>query len=70
LKCDPEKALELRETFVSVQPGYHMNKKYWNTIVFDSGELPQKLLLELIDHSYNLVYNGLTKKEKELLKEM
>lgn len=70
LKCDPEKAIEHRETYTSVQPGYHMNKKYWNTIVFDSGELPEKLLVELIDHSYNLVVNGLTKKEKELLKEM
>jgi len=54
LKCDPEKAIELRERFDAIQPGYHMNKKHWNTVVND-GSIPDKLLKELIDHSYDLV---------------
>jgi predicted DNA-binding protein (MmcQ/YjbR family) len=54
VKCDPEKALELREEYPSVMPGYHMNKKHWNTILVD-GSIPNKLLKEWIDHSYELV---------------
>lgn len=54
LKCDPEKAIELREQYDAVQPGYHMNKKHWNTVVMD-GSLSDKLVNELIDHSYELV---------------
>ena len=54
LKCDPEKAMELREQYAAVQPGYHMNKKHWNTIVFD-GSIPDRLLKQWIDHSYELV---------------
>ena len=54
VKCDPDKALELREEFAAVIPGYHMNKKHWNTVIID-GSIPKKLLLEFIDHSYNLV---------------
>jgi predicted DNA-binding protein (MmcQ/YjbR family) len=55
VKCDPDKAIELREEFPgSILPGYHMNKKHWNTIVVD-GTLPQKLVKEMIDHSYDLV---------------
>lgn len=54
VKCDPEKALELREEYDAVKPGYHMNKKHWNTIVVD-GSVPGKLLKEWIDHSYELV---------------
>ncbi|PZP52049.1 MAG: MmcQ-like protein [Pseudopedobacter saltans] len=54
VKCDPEKAEELREQYASVLPGYHMNKKHWNTIVLD-GSLPRKLLKEMIDDSYDLV---------------
>jgi predicted DNA-binding protein (MmcQ/YjbR family) len=54
-KCDPERALELREQYpLSVLPGYHMNKKHWNTVVSD-GTLPRKQIIELVDHSYNLV---------------
>ena len=53
-KCDPERAIELREQYECVQPGYHMNKKHWNTIVVD-GTLSNKQLKELIDHSYSLV---------------
>ncbi|WP_447641208.1 MULTISPECIES: MmcQ/YjbR family DNA-binding protein [Chitinophagaceae] len=53
-KCNPEKAEELREQYASILPGYHMNKKHWNTIVVD-GSLPRKLLKEMIDASYELV---------------
>ena len=68
LKCDPSRALELREEHPEVQPGFHMNKKHWNTVHFE-GELEEKLLLELIDHSYNLVVKGLPKKLREELEE-
>ncbi len=54
VKCDPDKAIELREVFTCVQPGFHMNKKHWNTIVAD-GSVPDKQLKEWIDHSYELV---------------
>ncbi|MEP6700398.1 MAG: MmcQ/YjbR family DNA-binding protein [Bacteroidota bacterium] len=54
VKCDPEKAIELREEFGCVLPGYHMNKKHWNTIVVD-GSVSTKQLKEWIDHSYDLV---------------
>lgn len=61
LKCEPEKALELREKYTAVQPGYHMNKKHWNTIAVQE-DVSVKLLKELIDHSYNLVFLSLSKK--------
>lgn len=54
VKCDPEKAIELREQYDSVQPGYHMNKKHWNTIIVD-GTLTGKQLKEMIKDSYQLV---------------
>lgn len=54
VKCDPERAVELREQYASIIPGYHMNKKHWNTILID-GTVPSKLIYELIDHSYELV---------------
>ena len=55
VKCDPAKAIEWREEYPeNILPGYHMNKKHWNTIVVD-GTLGNKLLKEMIDHSYNLV---------------
>ena len=54
VKCDPDKAAELREEYACVLPGYHMNKKHWNTIVVD-GSVSSKLLKEWIDHSYDLV---------------
>jgi predicted DNA-binding protein (MmcQ/YjbR family) len=53
LKCDPETALELRETYPSVLPGYHMNKKYWNTVKID-GSIPDNIIYGWIDHSYEL----------------
>lgn len=67
LKCDPEKAISLREEYESIIPGYHMNKKHWNTVDIDNGELPESLIKQLIDHSYELVVKSLTKKrQKEL----
>jgi predicted DNA-binding protein (MmcQ/YjbR family) len=67
LKCEPEKAIELREEYDSVQPGYHMNKKHWNTIIID-GTVPNRDLFEWIDDSYNLVVTGLKKSEIKMLK--
>ena len=61
VKCDPELAVELRERYTEVQPGYHMNKKMWNT-VFMNGSLTHKQLLEMVDHSYDLVVKSLPKK--------
>ena len=54
LKCDPERALELRDRYEAIIPGYHMNKRHWNTVILD-GSLPDNLIRELIDHSYQLV---------------
>lgn len=61
LKCDPKLALELREKYKFVLPGYHMSKVHWNTIVFEN-DLTYDFLFEQIDNSYNLVVNGLSKK--------
>lgn len=66
LKCDPEKAVFLREQYSSIQSGYHMNKKHWNTIQMD-GSLSDAFIYELIDHSYDLVVQGLPAKQKKLL---
>lgn len=57
VKCDPELALELREQFACVLPGYHMNKKHWNTIIVD-GTVSSSKIKEWIDHSYNLIAEG------------
>lgn len=56
LKCDPGLAIELRERYSSVTPGYHMNKKHWNTVYID-GSVPDKEVLSWVDHSYDLVLN-------------
>ena len=64
LKCNPMYALELRSIYSSVMPGYHMNKKHWNSVIVE-GDVDEKLLKELVDHSYNLIVNGLTKKQRE-----
>lgn len=69
LKCDPELAIQLREQHDGVVPGYHMNKKHWNTVSFE-GDIKEELLKEWIDHSYNLVVKGLTKKLKLELEEI
>ncbi len=61
LKCNPEKALELREQYHSVKPGYHMNKKHWNTVTIN-GDASDTVIYEWIDHSYDMVVMSLTKK--------
>lgn len=65
LKCDPYYAEELRASYGSVKPGFHMNKKHWNTIHLESSELHKNLVKELIDHSYDLVVAKLPKKRKK-----
>ena len=63
LKCDPERALELRDRYEDIIPGYHMNKKHWNTLVLD-GSVPPKLIRELAQHSYDLVVASLPAKSR------
>jgi predicted DNA-binding protein (MmcQ/YjbR family) len=62
-KCDPERAVLLREEYEGIFPGYHMNKIHWNTVLLD-GSIPSSLVRELIDHSYELV-RGMAKKRKK-----
>lgn len=69
LKCDPERAIELREEYEDILPGYHMNKKHWNTIIVGEGMLSLSLIHELIDHSYDLVVSKMTKKQKQVLED-
>ena len=69
LKNLPETNLELRERFPAVKPGYHMNKMHWNTIEVD-GSIPDKLMYEFVDISYDLIVESLTKKKKEEFKNM
>lgn len=66
LKCDPDRALELRDLYDAVIPGYHMNKKHWNTVILD-GSLGKKREQELVDHSYNLVVASLPKTQRQQL---
>lgn len=61
LKCDPEYCIELRERYNAVEPAYHFNKKYWNQVIFNQ-DVSDKLIKELIDHSYDLVIQKFTKK--------
>ncbi|WP_127532373.1 MmcQ/YjbR family DNA-binding protein [Paenibacillus kobensis] len=66
LKCDPEIALNLREQNPAVKPGYHLNKKHWNTVSFIPG-LTEDELNDMIDHSYDLIVKSLTKAQREEL---
>src|SRR5881296_3883652 len=66
LKCDPDLALELRDRYEQVRPGYHMNKKHWNTVELDSG-IPDVELRKMIDHSYELVVKSLPKAMRDKL---
>lgn len=66
LKCDPELAVQLREQYPAVQPAWHMNKTHWNTVKVD-GSLSNRQILEMVDHSYDLVVKSLNKKQRELL---
>lgn len=67
LKCDPERAIELRESYENIIAGYHMNKKHWNTVTVEESDVDDETVKELIDHSYDLVFEKLTKKQKTLL---
>ncbi len=66
LKCDPDRALEWRDRYEEVRPGYHMNKKHWNTVKLE-GAIPAKELRVMIDHSYELVVASLPRKIRESL---
>lgn len=66
LKCDPDRAVELRDQYEAILPGYHMNKRHWNTLVLD-GTLSPELVEELVQESYRLVVAGLPKKKREEL---
>jgi len=63
LKCDPDLALDLRDRYEQVRPGYHMNKKHWNTVEIDSG-IPEAELRRMIDHSYDLVVQSLPRSNR------
>jgi predicted DNA-binding protein (MmcQ/YjbR family) len=66
LKCDPELALELRARYSAVRPGYHQDKRHWNTVVLD-GSIDDEELREMIDHSYRLVVDGLPRAQRARL---
>lgn len=66
LKCQPDKALQLRLQYSSINAGYHMNKKHWNSISIN-GDVSDELVKKLIDHSYELVAKGLSKSQQEIL---
>lgn len=67
LKANPDYSEELRAEYRSIRPGYHMSKKHWNTLYIYEGELDTKLILKLIDHSYNMVVKGMPKKVRDTL---
>ena len=67
LKCDPIYSLELRSLYEGIISGYHMSKKHWNTLTVEESDVDEETVRELIDHSYELVYKSLTKKQKALL---
>ena len=69
LKCDPVLAEVLRETYPAVRAGYHMNKRHWNTVDLDGG-VPDAEIIEMIDHSYEMVVKGLSKVARERLAAM
>ena len=67
MKCDPERAIDLREQFSAIKGAFHFNKKFWNQIDYD-GDASDKLIFELVDHSYDEVVKKLSKKEREGMK--
>lgn len=64
LKCNPEHAIELRERYESVIPGYHMNKTHWNTVILDN-TIPPKEILKMVDESYDMIVKAFPKKKKD-----
>ena len=69
LKCDPDYGEELRVDYDSIEPGWHMSKIHWNSVYIYKGELQAKFVCKLIDHSYDMVVKGMTKKMRESLLE-
>ncbi len=69
LKCNPEKAIILRENYEEIQTGFHMSKKHWNTVSLE-GTLRDSFILEMVDDSYDLVVSGLTKKLRDELSKL
>ena len=70
LKADSVYSIELRAEYESIKPGFHMNKKHWNSVYIYKGELKPKFIMELIDHSYDMVVKGMTKKMRDKLIEI
>lgn len=69
LKCDPTRAEILRQTYPAVTPGYHMNKRHWNTVVLD-GSVPDDEVFDMVDHSYDLIVKSLTKAQRQQLEDL
>ncbi|NLU71548.1 MmcQ/YjbR family DNA-binding protein [Streptomyces sp. HNM0575] len=67
LKCEPELAVQLRNAHPAITPGYHLNKRHWNTVVADDGTLTARMLRDLVEDSYDLVVAGLPRRERHLL---
>jgi predicted DNA-binding protein (MmcQ/YjbR family) len=66
VKCEPDLALQLRATYAAIRPGYHLNKRHWNTVTLD-GSLPDQLIRDLVEDSYDLVVSALPKRTREQL---
>jgi predicted DNA-binding protein (MmcQ/YjbR family) len=66
LKCEPDLAVALRDSYAAIRPGYHLNKRHWNTVTLD-GTLPDQLVRDLIEDSYDLVVSALSKRQREQL---
>ena len=66
VKCEPELAVQLRDTYAAIRPGYHLNKRHWSTITLD-GSLPDTLIRDLVEDSYDLVVSGLPRRAREEL---
>lgn len=67
LKCDPDYAVELRAQYQSIVPGYHMNKKHWNTLYLNKGDLSPEFVFQLIDHSYKMIIKAMPKKLRDCI---
>ncbi len=67
LKCDPAEAIELRDSYTAVKPGFHMNKKHWNTVDFNK-DVPDDMVLQMVDSSYDLIVKSLPKKVRDAIK--
>ena len=70
LKCNPERAVELREVYEGVNPGWHSNKKHWNTVTINGSDVSGATVTALINHSYDMVVKGLTRKAQAILKDL